>query len=211
MTPRIKVCGITRAEDASAAVGLGAAALGFVFWSRSPRAVSVQAAREIAGAAPPFVARIGVFVDASADDVARIAEDVGLDGIQLHGDERVDSYGAVKPRLIKAVTLESDDDVERAAALPAHVTVLVDAADRLRRGGTGTVADWTQAAALAARRPVILAGGLNAANVTEAIRRVRPWGLDVSSGVETAPGVKSADRLAAFFAAVAAAGGGDRP
>jgi phosphoribosylanthranilate isomerase len=171
--------------------------------------VSVQTAREIAAALPAFVARIGVFVDAPADEVARIADAVGLDGVQLHGDEQVDSYGGLKFRLIKAVTLESDDDVERAAALPLHVTALVDAADRVRRGGTGQVADWTQAAALAARRSVILAGGLNAVNVTEAIRRVRPWGLDVSSGVESAPGVKDADRLASFFAAVTAAGGVD--
>lgn len=209
MRPRIKVCGITRAEDASAAVRFGAAALGFVFWPRSPRAVSVQVARAIAGEVPPFVARIGVFVDAPADEVARIADEVGLDGVQLHGDERVDAYAALKARLIKAVTLESDHDVEQAAALPSHVTTLIDAADRIRRGGTGQVADWTQAAALAARRAVILAGGLNAANVAEAIRHVRPWGLDISSGVESAPGIKSAERLELFFAAVAAAGGVD--
>lgn len=210
MTPRVKVCGITRVEDASEAVRLGAAALGFVFWPKSPRAVSVHAAREIAGAVPPFVARIGVFVDASVDDVTRIADDVGLDGVQLHGDERVDSYDRVKSRLIKAVTLGSDEDVGRAAALPAHVTPLVDAADRVRRGGTGQLANWKRAAALAARRPVILAGGLTAENVADAIRRVRPWALDVSSGVESEPGVKDRDRLAAFFAAVAGAGGVDR-
>jgi phosphoribosylanthranilate isomerase len=211
MTPRVKVCGITRIEDASQAVRLGASALGFVFWPDSPRAISVQAARDVARAVPPLVARVGVFVGASPDEVARIADDVGLDAVQLHGDERVDGYERVKSRLIKAVTLNSDDDVLHAAALPAHVTPLVDATDHVRRGGTGQVADWTHAAALAARRPIILAGGLTAANVADAIRQVRPWALDVSSGVESAPGIKSRDRLEAFFAAIASSGEAGQP
>jgi phosphoribosylanthranilate isomerase len=211
MTPRVKVCGITRVEDASEAVRLGASALGFVFWPDSPRAISVEAARDVARAVPPLVARVGVFVGASPDEVARIADAVGLDAVQLHGDERVDAYERVKSRLIKAVTLNSDVDILHAAALPAHVTTLVDATDRVRRGGTGQVADWQHAAALAARRPIILAGGLTAANVADAIRQVRPWALDVSSGVESAPGVKSRERLEAFFAAIASAGEAVRP
>jgi phosphoribosylanthranilate isomerase len=211
MTPRVKVCGITRVEDASHAVRLGAAALGFVFWPASPRAISVVVAREVAGAIPPLVARVGVFVDASVDEVARIADEVGLDAVQLHGDERADCYERVKARLIKAVTLHSPDDVLHAAALPAHVTTLVDATDRVRRGGTGQVADWSHAAALAARRPVILAGGLRADNVGDAIKKVRPWALDVSSGVESAPGIKSREHLEAFFAAVAASGEARNP
>jgi phosphoribosylanthranilate isomerase len=202
MTPRIKVCGITRVEDAAVAVELGAAAVGFVFWPRSPRRIAVETAREIGGILPPFVARIGVFVDMPADDVARIVDDARLDGVQLHGDEKTDQYRQLQARLIKAVTLDSDTDVQAAATLPAHVTVLVDATDRLRRGGTGRVADWTNAAALAAQRPIILAGGLSAANVGDAIRQVRPWAVDVSSGVEAAPGVKNRERLEAFFAAV---------
>lgn len=202
MTPRIKVCGITRVEDAAAAVELGAAAVGFVFWPRSPRRIAVETAREIGGILPPFVARIGVFVDMSADDVARIVDDARLDGVQLHGDEKTDHYRQLQARLIKAVTLDSDTDVKAAATLPAHLTVLVDATDRVRRGGTGRVADWTNAAALAAQRPIILAGGLTVANVGDAIRQVRPWAVDVSSGVEAAPGVKNRERLEAFFAAV---------
>jgi phosphoribosylanthranilate isomerase len=202
MTPRIKVCGITRVEDAATAVRLGAAALGFVFWPRSPRRTSVEAVREIAAILPPFVARIGVFVDMPADDVARIVQDARLDGVQLHGDESPDQYRFLKARLIKTVTLDSDMDVRAAATLAAHVTILVDATDRVRRGGTGKVADWRNAATLAAQRPVILAGGLTAENVGDAIRRVRPWAVDVSSGVESAPGLKSRERLEAFFAAV---------
>ena len=202
MTPRIKVCGITRVEDAATAAELGAAAVGFVFWARSPRRITIETARAIGGILPPFVARIGVFVDMPADDVVRIVDDARLDGVQLHGDEKTDQYRKLKARLIKAVTLDSDTDVKAAATLPAHVTVLVDATDRVRRGGTGRVADWTNAAALAAQRPIILAGGLTAANVGDAIRQVRPWAVDVSSGVESAPGVKSRERLEAFFAAV---------
>ena len=202
MTPRVKVCGITRVDDAAAAVELGAAALGFVFWPRSPRRITVETAREIGGTLPPFVARIGVFVDMPADDVGRIVDEARLDGVQLHGDEKPDQYRGLKARLLKAVTLDSDTDVKAAATLPAHVTVLVDATDRVRRGGTGKIADWTNAAALAAQRPVILAGGLTVANVGEAIRQVRPWAVDVSSGVESAPGIKSRERLEAFFAAV---------
>jgi phosphoribosylanthranilate isomerase len=202
MTPRIKVCGITRVEDAATAAELGAAAVGFVFWPRSPRRIAIETAREVGGILPPFVARIGVFVDMPADDVVRIVDDARLDGVQLHGDERTDPYRNLKARLIKAVTLDSDTDVKAAATLPAHVTVLVDATDRVRRGGTGRVADWTNAAALAAQRPIILAGGLTTANVGDAIRQVRPWAVDVSSGVESAPGVKSRERLEAFFAAV---------
>ena len=202
MTPRIKVCGITRVEDAATAAELGVAAVGFVFWPRSPRRISIETAREIGGILPPFVARIGVFVDMPADDVVRIVDDARLDGVQLHGDEKTDPYRHLKARLIKAVTLDSDTDVKAAATLPAHVTVLVDATDRVRRGGTGRVADWTNAAALAAQRPIILAGGLTAATVGDAIRQVRPWAVDVSSGVESAPGVKSRERLEAFFAAV---------
>ena len=205
MTPRIKVCGITRAEDAAAAVRLGAAALGFVFWPRSPRRTSIDVVRAIAATLPPFVARIGVFVDMPADEVARIVDEARLDGVQLHGDEPPDRYRHLKARLIKAVTLDSDMDVKAAATLPAHVTVLIDAIDRVRRGGTGKVADWRNAAALASQRPAILAGGLTAANVGDAIRQVRPWAVDVSSGVESAPGVKSRERLEAFFAAVNAA------
>ena len=132
MTPRIKVCGITRTEDATVAVRLGAAALGFVFWPRSPRRASIDVVRAIAATLPPFVARIGVFVDLPADEVARIVDEARLDGVQLHGDEPPDQYRHLKARLIKAVTLDSDMDVKAAATLPAHVTVLIDATDRVR-------------------------------------------------------------------------------
>jgi phosphoribosylanthranilate isomerase len=202
MRPRVKICGMTRAGDAALAVQMGADAVGFVFWPESPRAVTPDVARAIAATVPPLVARVGVFVNAPAREVTEIVRSVGLDAVQLHGDEPVDAYASVPARIIKAVVLESAADVERAAALPAHVTPLVDAADRIRRGGTGSLADWSYAAELAGRRLVMLAGGLTAENVAEAVRVVRPWAVDVSSGVETTPGVKSAERLAQFFAAV---------
>jgi phosphoribosylanthranilate isomerase len=199
---RVKICGITRPEDAALAVTCGASALGFVFWPSSPRAIDVDQARAIASEVPVFVARVGVFVDAPPREVARIARAVDLDAVQLHGDEPVADYASAAARIIKAVRLESAADVDRAAALPSAIAVLVDAADRVKRGGTGRMANWDLAAALSARRPIMLAGGLDAMNVRDAIDQVRPWAVDVSSGVEKGPGVKSADRLAAFFASV---------
>lgn len=205
MTPvRVKICGITRAEDAELAVRLGAHAIGFVFWPNSPRAIEPRAARAISDRLPPLVVRVGVFVDAAPDDVARIVQEAGLEAVQLHGDESTDLYERIPTRLVKAVTVASAADVERAATLPAHVTLLVDAHDPVKRGGTGQRANWKWAAALAARRPVILAGGVTAENAAAALRAVRPWALDVSSGVEDAPGVKSADRMKKLFAAIAA-------
>jgi phosphoribosylanthranilate isomerase len=201
---RVKVCGITRIEDAEAAVRAGADAVGFVFWPSSPRAIGVVLAAAIAARLPPFVARVGVFVNATPADVAACVRDAGLSAAQLHGDERVEDYRAVPVPLIRAVSLENLADVARALALPPSVTVLVDAVDPERRGGTGRPASWDLAAIVASRRPVILAGGLTPERVAEAVARVRPWGVDVSSGVESVPGVKDSARIGAFVAAVAA-------
>jgi phosphoribosylanthranilate isomerase len=202
MSPRIKICGITRLEDAEAAVELGVHALGFVFWPESPRAITRDAAHAIARRLPPHVARVGVFVNAPVDQVLATVRDVGLDVVQLHGDEDAHEFARVPAQLIKSVALEDASAVARALALPPPVTPLVDAADRVRRGGTGRAANWPAAAHIAASRPIILAGGLSAANVAEAIAAVRPWGVDVSSGVESAPGRKSLEKLTAFCRAV---------
>ena len=196
---RVKICGITRGEDAQLAARLGASAVGFVFWPGSPRVVTADAARAIAVSLSAQVARVGVFVDAPVDAIRRVVEQVGLDVVQLHGREAVQDYAALPVRLIKSVTLESMADVERAAGLPAQVTVLVDAVDPVKRGGTGRAANWEWAAALARVRPVMLAGGLSPENVTEAVRAVRPWAIDVSSGVERSPGVKCAERMSELF------------
>lgn len=202
--PRIKICGITRDVDARLAVELGAHAIGFVFWPSSPRVISPAVAAAIARQLPEGVTRVGVFVDATPGTVSEVAAQVGLDAAQLHGDEDVGSYADCGVPLLKAVALHTQDAWSVAAALPADVTVLIDAHAPVDRGGTGQLANWMQAARLAASRPVVLAGGLHAGNVIQAIERVRPWGIDVSSGVEDGPGLKNAVKMRALFAAIGA-------
>jgi phosphoribosylanthranilate isomerase len=199
--PAMKFCGITRVEDAFAAADLGAAAIGFVFAPGSPRAITPDAAQAIARTLPPFLQRVGVFVDLPAADVRRIAEHVGLDVVQLHGRETVADAATAWPRVIKALARDREPLAE-AAAWPDAVTLLIDAATGEAPGGTGQLADWPAAAALARRRRVVLAGGLTAENVGEAIAIVRPYAVDVSSGIETRPGEKSVARMRAFARAV---------
>jgi phosphoribosylanthranilate isomerase len=201
---RVKICGITRAEDAGLAAAAGADAIGFVFWPKSPRVVTPAQAASIwtTGA---LVARVGVFVNESPAIVRDIVRAARLTAVQLHGDEQVEEYLSCGAPLIKAVSVADAASVSAAAELPANVTVMVDASDDVRRGGTGQLANWARAADLARVRPIILAGGLTPANVPDAIRDVRPWAVDVSSGVETAPGIKDAARLMALFDAIGTA------
>lgn len=198
---RVKICGVTTPEDARLAAELGASAIGMVFWPHSPRAIDVSQAREIVAALPPFVAAVGVFVN-QMDDVPAIADAVGLDVVQLHGDESPAAYGALRLRTVKAIGTGSAAAVAEAAAVPERTTVLLDAHDPERRGGTGKRIDWQLAAGVAARRPVILSGGLDASNVLEAIAAVKPYAIDVSSGVESALGRKDHAKLREFFAAL---------
>ena len=202
---RVKVCGITRREDALLAADLGASAVGFVFWPRSPRYVEPEAAAEIARALPADVAPVGVFVDPSVDDVRRIAARVGLAAVQLHGDEPATLCDGLPYRVLKAVPVAGAATRAAAERVPRRVTVLLDARDPVRRGGTGRTVDWSVAAEVAADRRIFLAGGLGPGNVGEALRTVRPYGVDVSSGVETRPGRKDAGRLRVFFEEVACA------
>jgi phosphoribosylanthranilate isomerase len=197
----MKFCGITRVEDAWAAADLGAAAIGFIFAPASPRAITPEAARAIAATLPPFLQRVGVFVDLPVAEVRRVAGHVGLDAVQLHGGETPADAASVWPRVIKALARERDPLVE-AEGWPEDVTLLVDAATGDAPGGTGHLADWPAAAALARRRRLVLAGGLTADNVAEAIAIVRPYAVDVSSGIETRPGEKSVARMRAFAHAV---------
>ena len=209
-TPLVKICGVRRIEDARLAVELGAAAIGFVFWPDSPRFIDPYRARPIARELTPFVTRVGVFVDQPMDYVRGVARLLNLGAIQLHGHESQDYLGGLSragaPPIIKSLAVT--DAFRPAAALasiPEAVTVLLDAHDPIKRGGTGRTIDWTLAAAAARLRPVMLSGGLKAENVAEAIAQVQPYAVDVSSGVESAPGVKDAEKLQALFSAIAQA------
>jgi phosphoribosylanthranilate isomerase len=204
--PAVKICGVTRAEDALLAADLGASAVGMVFWPGSPRVVDIERARAIARSLPPFVAVVGVFVDEAPARVLEIAAAVPLTAVQFHGDEAPAVVSSFPWRVLRAVALDAPDADALLDALPETVTVLLDVHDRRLRGGTGRIVDWAAAARVAARRRVVLAGGLRPENVAEAARRVRPWGLDVSSGVEASPGVKDPARLRALFEALATAG-----
>lgn len=205
----VKICGITRHEDAAAAVAEGANALGFVFWPGSPRFIEPSRAREIVETLPPFVAAVGVFVNQPAGHVIRVAGLARLSVVQLHGDEDEAMAAGIPLPVIKAVSARGGTFADR--PWPERVMLLVDADDPIRRGGTGVTADWAVAAALARTRRVLLAGGLGPDNVAEAIERVRPFGIDVSSGIEVSPGVKDRTRLAALFEAIRVAEGRHEP
>jgi phosphoribosylanthranilate isomerase len=205
ISPKVKVCGICRQADAELAIALGAAAIGFVFWPESPRYCDPDRAQAIAAQLPPHITLVGVFVDQAVEHVIRIAAHVPLGAVQLHGSESLADFDRVRQPLIKAVPVTEGLELSTIDSLPDGVTVLLDAHDPIRRGGTGRTIDWRIAASVAARRRTILSGGLNAANVRDAIAEVQPHMIDVSSGVESAPGRKDAGKLEAFFAAVGAA------
>ena len=204
MTP-IKICGITRFEDAVLAARLGVACVGFVFWPQSPRFVEPAAAADILAGLPPHVAGVGVFVNQAIEEVNAVADRVGLGAVQLHGDEPAALCARCRRRVIKAVRLSAVSTPDAVDEVWSEATVLLDAFDPVRRGGTGHQVDWTLASRIARRRRTILSGGLRADNVGDAIRQVAPYGLDVSSGVESRPGIKAPDRMRAFFDAVTAA------
>jgi phosphoribosylanthranilate isomerase len=193
----VKVCGITRREDAAAAVDAGARALGFVFWPKSPRFVDPFHARAIVAGLPPFVTAVGLFVNQPHEYVSGVASLVRLGAVQLHGDESISFAESLRQPVIRALTLR-----DRIDQWPARMRVLLDAHDPARRGGTGQTIDWTAAAAVATSRPILLAGGITPENVAEAVARVRPFGIDVSSGVEHAPGIKDHNKIRALFEAL---------
>jgi phosphoribosylanthranilate isomerase len=211
---RIKFCGITRPEDAAAAAAAGADAIGLIFYGRSARAVSVDRAREILTALPPFVTPVGLFVNATPGEVSDIARALGLHAVQLHGDESPQAVSALPGlSVIKAVKA---DRANLAAAVDRWRGVrlsglLLETADGPEPGGTGIANDW--AGLLAAQGaglfkglpPLIAAGGLTPKSVGAVVRQLRPFAVDVSSGIEQSKGVKSFDRMTAFAAAVRAA------
>jgi phosphoribosylanthranilate isomerase len=198
----VKICGITRLEDAEAAVAAGAGAIGFVFWPKSPRFIDPHRARQIAAALPPLVPTVGVFVNQPREYVNGVARLVRLGAVQLHGDETPAFAAALSNPVVKAIST-GHADLE---SWPARVRLLLDVQDPVMRGGTGRTIDWVAAARLAEQREILLAGGLTPENVADAVARVRPFGIDVSSGVERAPGIKDHRRLRALFEAVHDAG-----
>ena len=196
----VKICGLTRREDAEAACTLGADFVGFVLWPRSPRATTIDRVREIVARLPDSATPVGVFVDPAADDL-RADEDAGLRMAQIHGAPPSELRGVSIP-IVRAVHL-SQNGIEPDVA---DELVLLDAHDPVQHGGTGTTIDWRRASIVARGRRIILAGGLTAANVRRAIEEVRPYAVDVASGVESQPGIKNHELLRAFIAAVRTAG-----
>jgi phosphoribosylanthranilate isomerase len=200
----IKVCGLTTPGDAVLAARAGADAVGLNFYPGSKRVVTVAAARRIVRALPPFVWVVGVFVDASRAEVLRTAREVGLDAVQLHGDEPPALVASLGLRTVKALQVGHRPVTALARRYAAADLLLLDTA-QAAHGGGGVAFDWALAKGLARRRPVLLAGGLTPENVAEAVRAVRPFGVDVASGVERRPGVKDPRKLSAFVAAARAA------
>ncbi|NNJ14510.1 phosphoribosylanthranilate isomerase [Pseudomonas putida CSV86] len=199
---RSKICGITRVEDALAAAQAGADAIGLVFYAKSPRAVSVQQAREIIAALPPFVTTVGLFVNASRCELNEILEAVPLDLLQFHGDETPEACDGYHRPWIKALRVRAGDDLEAECKRYARASgILLDTYVAGVPGGTGEAFDWTLVPGHLSK-PIILAGGLNPHNVGAAIAQVRPYAVDVSGGVEQAKGIKDAARIDAFLDAV---------
>ncbi|MBF0132681.1 MAG: phosphoribosylanthranilate isomerase [Magnetococcales bacterium] len=186
---RVKICGITRREDALAAIDAGADAIGLVFYERSPRAVTVARAVELVAALPPFVTVTGLFVNASKMDIETTASRVGLDLLQFHGDETPEFCAQFSNRIIKALRVAGHGDMQAASDYRV-AGILYDAKVSGVQGGSGRSFDWSLLAHHPGNAPLILAGGLHPGNVAHAITQVRPYAVDVSSGVESSPGVK---------------------
>ena len=202
MRTRVKICGITRVEDALAAVRLGADAIGLVFYAESPRNVSLQAAQEIVAVLPPFISVVGLFVNASQNKIQTVLSQLRLDVLQFHGDETAADCAQFNLPYIKAIRVKPDTNLLQCCLeFNSAKALLLDAYTDAAYGGTGHVFDWN----LIPRSlplPVILAGGLTAENVGAAIQQIQPYAVDVSGGVEQAKGIKDAEKIAAFMRAV---------
>lgn len=199
---RAKICGITRVEDARIAVASGADAIGLVFYAKSPRHVSIETAAEIVASLPPFVDAVGLFVDADPAEIDRVLNQVRLDLLQFHGDETPACCEAFAMPYIKALRVRQEVNLlQYATDFASARALLLDAYQEGVAGGTGQTFDW-DLIPQNLPKPVILAGGLTPHNVGEAIRRVRPYAVDVSGGVEREKGIKDADKMAAFMRGV---------
>ena len=201
MNVKVKICGITGTADALAAVEAGADALGFMFYAPSPRCVSFASAVEIIGELPPLVAKVGVFVNPTEEEVRRGITECGIDTLQFHGEESPEFCRRFGLKVIKAFRVRDAESLQPTKDFPNEAWLL-DSYVAGQLGGTGARFNWDLATDAARRhRSVLLAGGLTPENAAEAVRKVRPYGLDVSSGVESAPGKKDAAKVRAFIAA----------
>jgi len=197
---KVKICGLTRDEDVKAAIAAGADAIGFVF-TASPRRISIDTAIRLSSYVPRGILRVGLFLDQDRSEIDRVINSVSLDVLQFHGSETEQECSGFGLPWLKAVAMENADSASRAeSGYPAAMGLLLDSHAAGKRGGSGKVFDWSLSRPVA--KPVWLAGGLDAANVARAIRIVRPFAVDVSSGVEAAPGIKDTSRIQAFIKAV---------
>jgi len=203
---KVKICGITNLHDAEAAIDFGADALGFVFYKKSPRSVSPREAASIISKLPPFISKVGVFVDESPEEIREIAKETGIGIIQLHGDEPPEACRLPWPA-IKGIRVKSLESLDPLAGYQELVSAfLLDAYAPDMPGGTGRVFNWEIAVEAKRFGRVILAGGLNPENISEAVRRVRPYAVDVSSGVELEKGKKDHRKMKLFIERARAAG-----
>ena len=195
---KVKVCGMTSLKDALVAVELGADAVGFIFYKKSPRSVTMKTVREIVLELPPFVDTVGVFVDETAEQINKIADYCNLDIIQLHGDESPTFCKKIRRKVIKAFRIKDMQSVKKLSSFQVSGFLLDTFSDNLH-GGTGKVFDWNLALPAKKFGPVIMAGGLTPNNVQQAVRQIRPYGVDVCSGVESEHGIKDHKKVRAFL------------
>ena len=202
MRTRVKICGVTRVEDALVAVQSGADAIGLVFYEGSPRFVSVARAREIVAALPPFVSAVGLFVNALETNIHEVIGNMRLDALQFHGDESVADCEQFNLPYLKAIRVKLDTNLlQYASEFISAKALLLDAHSDAAYGGTGHTFDW-KLIPKNLPRPIVLAGGLSPENVGEAIKQVQPYAVDVSGGVEQSKGIKDAAKIAAFMQGV---------
>jgi phosphoribosylanthranilate isomerase len=195
MIPRIKICGITRTEDAMTAAHLGVDALGFIFVKKSPRFIEVQAAAEIIRGLPSFVSRVGVFIDEPIENIVQICRTAMIDTVQLHGSETPEFCTQVPFPVIKSISVREDTDI---SIIDSYRTsaILLDTWSTGTSGGTGKTFDWRIAQRASLRNEhIILAGGLGPSNIEDALQSVQPYGVDINSGVEIKPGIKNPHKM----------------
>ena len=195
---KVKICGMTNLKDVKIAVDGGVDAVGFIFYKKSPRSVTMQAVREIVLELPPFVDSVGVFVNETAEQINKIADHCKLDRVQLHGDESPAFCKKIRRRVIKAIRVKDIQSLKKLSDYPVS-SFLLDTFSEDQYGGTGKVFDWNLAYPAKKYGPIILAGGLTPINVRQAIQRIQPYGVDVCSGVESQPGIKDHKKMQAFL------------